>query len=246
MARSLASTGSPKSLASPSVAGRSPVSIFIVVDFPQPLEPRKPKISPRPMAKLTRFTAVKEPNRLVRSVAWIAGSPPGSTRGGISRAWRPPAAAPGKQRDECVLQVRGTGAFHELAGSAGGDDAARVHGDGPIEPLGLVHVGGGDQHAHAGPIGTDAVDQGPELLAGEGIDAGGRLVEDEEVGVVDQGAAEADLLLHAAGELAGGAVGEGPQSRGVEQGADAAARSASGTPKSLAKKSMFSKTLSSR
>ena len=33
---------------------------------------------------------------------------------------------------------------------------------------------------------------------------------------------QADLLLHAAGELAGGAVGERPQARGVEQGADAA------------------------
>ena len=127
-----------------------------------------------------------------------------------------------QQRDERVLQVRGAGAFHELGGSAGGDDAAGVHGDGPVEALGLVHVGGGDQHAHAGPFGADAIDEGPELLAGERIDAGGRLVEDEQVRVVDQGAAEAHLLLHAAGELAGGAVGERPQARGVEQGADAA------------------------
>ena len=88
--------------------------------------------------------------------------------------------------------------------------------------LGLVHVSGGDQHAHAGPIGADAVDEGPELLAGEGIDAGGRLIEDEEVGVVDQGTTQAYLLLHSAGELAGGAVGERPQARGVKQGADAA------------------------
>ena len=39
--------------ASPSVAGSRPVSIFIVVVLPQPLEPRKPKISPRSMRKLT-------------------------------------------------------------------------------------------------------------------------------------------------------------------------------------------------
>ena len=77
------------------MAGSRPVSIFIVVDLPQPLEPRKPKISPRPMVKLTRLTAVKLPNRLVRSVASMAGSPPGSTRGGITRARRPPSAAPG-------------------------------------------------------------------------------------------------------------------------------------------------------
>ena len=34
-------------------AGKRPVSIFIVVLLPQPLEPRKPKISPRSMRKLT-------------------------------------------------------------------------------------------------------------------------------------------------------------------------------------------------
>ena len=37
----------PNSLACPSVGGNRPVSIFMVVDLPQPLAPRKPKISPR-------------------------------------------------------------------------------------------------------------------------------------------------------------------------------------------------------
>ena len=45
--------GLPKSFAQPSVAGRNPVNIFIVVDLPQPLEPRKPKISPGAILKLT-------------------------------------------------------------------------------------------------------------------------------------------------------------------------------------------------
>ena len=36
----------------PRSAGSRPVSIFIVVVLPQPLEPRKPKISPRSMRKL--------------------------------------------------------------------------------------------------------------------------------------------------------------------------------------------------
>ena len=44
--------GLPNSFAQPSVAGRNPVSIFIVVDLPQPLEPRKPKISPRRDAEI--------------------------------------------------------------------------------------------------------------------------------------------------------------------------------------------------
>ena len=82
------------------------MSIFIVVDLPQPLEPRKPKISPRPMVKLTRFTAVKEPNRLVRSVAWMAGSPPGSTRGGICQGAATARLGARQQRDERVFQVR--------------------------------------------------------------------------------------------------------------------------------------------
>ena len=34
-------------------AGSKPVSIFMVVDLPQPLEPKKPKISPRWMRKST-------------------------------------------------------------------------------------------------------------------------------------------------------------------------------------------------
>jgi hypothetical protein len=49
----LAVDGWPSKKAFPSVAGSSPVSIFIVVDLPQPLEPRNPKISPFSMRKLT-------------------------------------------------------------------------------------------------------------------------------------------------------------------------------------------------
>ena len=50
-----ASTELPKSVAVPSVGGSSPVSIFMVVDLPQPFEPRKPKISPR---SIFRFTVI--------------------------------------------------------------------------------------------------------------------------------------------------------------------------------------------
>ena len=56
------------------------MSIFIVVDLPQPFEPRKPKISPRAMRKLTSSTAVKLPKRRVRCSASIAGT--ASSRGG--------------------------------------------------------------------------------------------------------------------------------------------------------------------
>src|SRR5690606_15888055 len=54
----------------------------------------------------------------------------------------------------------------------------------------------------------DPVDEIPELTPGQRIDAGGRLVEDEEVRIVNERAAEAELLPHAARELARGPVEE--------------------------------------
>ena len=67
-----ASIGRPKIQASPSLAGKRPVSIFIVVVFPHPLDPRKPKISPRVISKFTESTAVKLPKRRVSPCARIA------------------------------------------------------------------------------------------------------------------------------------------------------------------------------
>ena len=91
------------------------------------------------------------------------------------------------------------------------------------------------------------VDQVPELPARERIDAGGRLVQNQQVGVVDQRAAEAELLLHAARELAapaGRRRGRGPV-RGEQRGdARAAARRGRGR-RGGAKKSTFSARLRS-
>ncbi|MDR8943927.1 hypothetical protein FEP80_04498 [Burkholderia multivorans] len=69
---SFVATGRSNSVAVPSDAGSRPVSIFIVVDLPQPLEPRKPKISPWRICKLTWSTATKSPNRIVNASASIA------------------------------------------------------------------------------------------------------------------------------------------------------------------------------
>ncbi len=80
--------GAPNSFAPPLVAGSRPVSIFIVVDLPQPFEPRKPKISPRPMRMLTWSTAVKSPNRRVSPSASIAGTVSSlDGRGRITTSW---------------------------------------------------------------------------------------------------------------------------------------------------------------
>ena len=72
--------------------------------------------------------------------------------------------------------------------------------------LGLVHVRRGDQHGLAGPVqpGEDA----PELAPRDRVDAGGRLVEQQQVGLVHQGGREHQLLLHAAGEVLGLPLGE--------------------------------------
>ena len=90
------------------------------------------------------------------------------------------------------------------------------------------------------------VDQVPELLTRQRVDAGRRLVEDEQVWVVNQSAAETNFLFHSAGELARGPVGEGTQARGVKQLPDAGFSLGIGHAKESRKKSMFSKTLSSR
>ena len=110
----------------------------------------------------------------------------------------------GHHGDEGIVEI-GLARFREqLLQRTGGDDLAVVHRHQPVEALRFVHIGGGDNDAHLRPARADRVDEVPELAAREGIDAGGRLVEDEKVRVVDEGAAEAQLLLHAAGQFARG------------------------------------------
>ena len=107
------------------------------------------------------------------------------------------------QRDERLVEIGLAGLGQQLLQRAGRDDLGLVHRHQPVEAFGFVHVGGGDHHAHLRAAGADGVDQVPELAARQRIDAGRRFVEDEKVWIVDQRAAKAQLLLHAAGELAG-------------------------------------------
>ena len=191
--------GSPNSSASPSLGGRRPVSIFMVVVLPQPFEPRKPKISPRSMVKLTWSTAVKSPNRRVRSRATMTGAP---VEDAARRYSQPPMAAAlllGKQRDKRLFKRRRAGARLEFGRRPARQHFARAHRRQPVEPLRLFHVGGGDHHAHAGTARAHAVDQLPELPARQRIDAGRRLVEDQKIRIVNEAAAKAELLPHAAG-----------------------------------------------
>ena len=104
-----ASTELPNSVAVPSVGGSSPVSIFMVVDLPQPFEPRKPKISPRSIESVTLSTAVKVPKRWVRPCASIAISAV-VWRGGIVTSLCPRRFSSGsramKQRSRSSVFVR--------------------------------------------------------------------------------------------------------------------------------------------
>ena len=132
------------------VGGSKPVSIFIVVVLPQPLEPTKPKISPRSMVKLTRSTAVKSPNRQVRSRATITGSASAKRRGGISSLLVAGAKLFRQQRDKCLLDGRAAGLRLEIGRRARPPGMPGVHRDEPVEALGLFHVGRRDHDAHAG------------------------------------------------------------------------------------------------
>src|SRR5208337_1658445 len=105
-------------------------------------------------------------------------------------------------RNERLVEIGLAGLGEDLLQRSGGDDLAVVHRHQPVESLGFVHVGGGDHHAHLRAARADGIDEVPELAARQRVDAGGRLIEDEKVRVVDQRAAQAQLLLHAAGELA--------------------------------------------
>jgi len=154
----------------------------------------------------------------------VAGHDRGRTSGGHADRDRERPVGPPigdrQQRDERLLERPGSGPPHQVGGRAGGEDPPPIHRDQPVEAGRLVHVGRGHDHAHRGTITADAIDQGPELLSRERIDAGGRLVEDQEVGIVHQRRAQPNLLLHSPRELPGGAIRESRQSRGGEQVGD--------------------------
>src|SRR5262249_29390942 len=83
--------------------------------------------------------------------------------------------------------------------------------------LRLVHICGGHDDAHLRTPCADIADQLPELSARERVYARGWLIEDKQIRIVNQRAAEAQLLLHAAGKLAGGTLLECIKACGFEQ-----------------------------
>ena len=89
---------------------------------------------------------------------------------------------------------------HLLDGALGQQLAVGDVGD-LVAALGLVHVVRRDQHGHA--LGGELVDLAPELAPRLGIDAGGRLVEQQQLGLRQDAGAERQPLLPAARQRAG-------------------------------------------
>ncbi len=67
---------------------------------------------------------------------------------------------------------------------------------------------------------TQREDDGAQVLAADGVEAGEGLVEDEQVGVVDQGLGQTEALDHPLGELAQLQVLVTAQADAVDQGGD--------------------------
>src|SRR3954468_10996689 len=77
--RGSAARSRPSTRAVPAEGASRPVSILIVVDFPAPFGPRKPKNEPRATRRSMPPTAVKSPNRRTSPVVSTAAgtvSPP--------------------------------------------------------------------------------------------------------------------------------------------------------------------------
>ena len=126
----------------------------------------------------------------------------------------------GQQRDEPLLEGRRARGRLDFGGRPAGENLPGAHRREPVEPLRLLHVGGGDDHAHGLAAGSHTLDQLPELPARQRIDAGRRLIEDQEIGIVDEAAAKTKLLAHAAGELLRQAIAEGRKPGAVQQFGD--------------------------
>ena len=126
-----------------------------------------------------------------------------------------------QQGDKRLLQRLAAGLRLELFGAAGRQHFPGVHRHQPVEALRFFHIGRRHQHAHLRLAPANAVNQLPELGARKRINAGGGLIKDQQLRIVDQGAAQAELLLHPAGQLPGRTVAERGQPGAVQELIDA-------------------------
>ena len=85
----------------------------------------------------------------------------------------------------------------EAGGGIESDQATLVNdADAVAERIGLEHVMGGEQDGLA--LGLEVADDLAELASADGIETDGRLVQEKDFGVVQEGAGDVEALLHAA------------------------------------------------
>ena len=113
--------------------------------------------------------------------------------GAVARRLRQVGTAhrPSRQADACN---------HFLHG-AGGEQVAVGNVSQPMAALRFIHVVRGDEKRQ--PLGGELMDLLPEIAARFGIDAGGRLVEQQQFRPMNEAGRQREPLLPAAGKLAG-------------------------------------------
>ena len=117
--------------------------------------------------------------------------------GACPAALRPPGRGAGPARTKVVSPAF----FDHLVDRAGGQHLAVGDVADAVAALGLVHVVGGDQHGQ--PAAGEAMDLVPELAPRLRVDAGRRLVEQQQLRLVHDAGGERQPLLPAAGQRAG-------------------------------------------
>ena len=129
------------------------------------------------------------------------------------------AGGPHARRGDDVDLARLAG--DQLGDRALRDDAAVVDDRGDVAGLlDLVEQVRGEQHGAA--LGDELADQVAELEDAGGIEAVDRLVEDQQLGVAEQAAGDAEALAHAERVAADLVVGPAAEADALERGVDAA------------------------
>ncbi len=89
------------------------------------------------------------------------------------------------QPKECLFQRRCARCCEYFACLSVNENTPRVHCHNPTETLRLLHIGGRYYDSHTTPFGLEPVDQRPELATRKRVDASGRLVQDEKIGIMN-------------------------------------------------------------
>jgi hypothetical protein len=124
-----------------------------------------------------------------------------------------------QMRDERLLQRRRPARFAQRLGRALGQYMTLMHQRNAVAAPGLVHEVSGDEDRH--PVAPRQLDQQrPEPVPRHRVHAGGRFVEDQDFGRVQDGDRELQALAHAQGQGLRRGPGHVPQVESLEQRLD--------------------------